>query len=394
MVYSFVVPGEFKLWEADDAVLAIHAVDFGMGFCSKLLPGAVYNLFFDSVGTLKTSLYLSALLIGFFIILSFLLEKFILKVEPQHRKTAFIILAFFLTGPATFAIHVYYPGMLDMYWVFCALLLFLLLSKKQLTPLMFLPFVLCVTIYFASLICFIPFFVIIILYKISCTQEKKERAILWSVLIISTAVTVGLGAYFAIFEGNNLVYSVDEFHEIYSQKGVDDFFYFDQSLYKDPTNNNNDQYAVFTLKSDSPIEKAIWEIALRINYNLTAVSLKDKIIVFALILPTVAFIFAFLFNQMKVNARNKCKLKLFCNVCTIALPFFILFTSLFFSEDLIRWIGHAFLTLFTSFIFIVYKEGSSAWEWIEKTISKIPSIALLLYFMFYATTIYHPYYAG
>ncbi len=394
MIYSFVVPGEFKLFRVDEAILAIHAVDFGMGFCSKLLPGAIYNIFFDSVDTIKTSLYLSVLLIGFFAILSLLLEKFILNIEPMHRKTAIIILAFFLTGPSTFAIHTHYPGMLDMYWVFCALMLFVFLSKKQLTPLIFLPFILCVTVYFSSLICFIPFFVIIILYKISCTQEKKEKALLWSVLIISTVAAVGLSVYFAAFEGNNLVYTIDEFHEIYSKKGVDDFFYFDQSLYKDVVSNNYDEYAVFTLKSDSTIEKFIWEVTLRMNYNLTAISLKDKITVLFLLLPVGSFILAFLFNQIKINFGNKYRLKQFSNICMVALPFFTLFTSVFFSEDLIRWIGHAFLTLFASFIFILCKEGDTVWGWVEEHIAKIPSVALLLFFVFYATTVYHPYYAG
>lgn len=391
MVYSFVVPGEFKLWEADDAVLAIHAVDFGMGFCSKLLPGAVYNLFFDSVGTLKTSLYLSALLIGFFIILSFLLEKFILKVEPQHRKTAFIILAFFLTGPATFAIHVYYPGMLDMYWVFCALLLFLLLSKKQLTPLMFLPFVLCVTIYFASLICFIPFFVIIILYKISCTQEKKEKVQLWSMLIVSSIAAVGLGIYFAVCEERNLIYSMEEFHELYSSRGTDNFFYFDRSLYKYLDNSNLMEFVPNVPKWLYPYP-IICEIIIRVSHTFAKVSIPDKLIIAAIIMPIIAFIFSFLKNQIKANKTNK--LKAFSFVCMILLPFATMVCALLFSEDVVRWIGNSFLLLFTSFIYILYKEGQDARQLVEERISKIPLTTIILYLTFYAFIVYHPYYVG
>ncbi len=394
MIYSCIIPGEFKSFGVSGAVKAIHAVDFGMGFCSKLLPGAIYNLFFDSVGTVKTSIYLAVLLVLFFAVLSFLLEKFILKVDPCHRKTALIILAFFLTGPSTFAIHVYYPGMLDMYWVFCALMFFVFLTKKQFTPLVFFPFVLCITIYFASLICFIPFFVIILLYKISCTEGKKERGMLWTVLVVSVTVTVGLSVYLAVFESDNLIYTIEEFHEIYSKKGIDNFFYFDQSLYKYDDTYGYEDYAVFTLKGDSAIKKIIWEIALRINYNLSKMALHNKLIIFSLILPVVAMIYAFMFNQIKLNIKSNHKLKSFSYICTLILPFFTLFTSVFFSEDLVRWIGHAFLTLFASFIFVICNEGKASWEWIEDKLAKIPSVPLMLFFSLYATTVYHPYYTG
>lgn len=394
VIYSCTIPGSFISSGIDDAVLAIHAVDFGVGFCSKLLPGAIYNIFFDSVGNVKTSLYLLFLLLCFFIVLSFMLQKFILKVKAENRKTAFILLAFFLTGPASLAIHVYYPGMLDMYWVFCALLFFVLLSVKQLKPLIFLPFVLCVTIYFASMICFIPFFAIIILYEITCSETKKQKALLCILLIFSVVAAVALGVYFAVCESDNLVYSIEEFHEIYSKKGIDNFFYFDQSLYKDVASYGYDEFEVFELKSDSAIEKILWEIALRINYNLSAISIKDKLIILALILPVGVFISAFMLSQAKTNIKNKNKFKGFLNICMLILPFFTVFTSVFFSEDLVRWISHSFITFFVSFIFVLYNEGEQAWSWVQERVSKIPFAAVLFYFAFYAATVYHPYYTG
>ena len=394
MIYSFVVPGEFSLFRADNAILAIHAVDFGMGFCSKLLPGAIYNLFFDSVSIVKTSVYLIVLLTIFFGILSVFLEKFILSVDTGHRKIALIILAFFLTGPSTFAIHTHYPGMLDMYWVFCALMLFIFLSKKQLIPLVLLPFILCVTVYFASLICFIPFFVIIILYKISCTQDKTEKLLLWSVVIISAMAAVGLGVYFAVCETDNLVYTIDEFHSIYSERGVDRFFYFDQSLYKEIESYGLNKFNGYLPKDNSNIENIISEIVLRINYSLSMISLGDKLIVIFLISPAVILILSFLLNQIKSNIKKRNTLKLFSNICMLILPFFTTFSSVFFSEDLIRWIGHAFITLFIYFIFSIYNEGEESWCWIEDRISKLPTPILMIYFTLYATTIYHPYYIG
>ena len=396
IVHSFIIFTNNIPNGVSSEIYAIHAVDFGLGFCSKLLPGAIYNIFFDSVSSFKTTAYLFVLLLLFYVVLSFVLEKFILKIKEENRKTAFIILAFLLTGPVSLALHSYYPGMLDMYWVFCALLFFVLLSAKQLKPLIFLPFVLCVTVYFASLLCFIPFFAIILLYEISCTQEKKQKALLWVLFIVSVVAAVGLGGYFAIFEENNLALSIEEFHEIYSKRGldIDHFFYFDQSLYKDIESFGYDEFEVFELKSDSAIERILWEIALRINYNLTAIGIKDKLVIFALAFPLFSFILWFMLSQAKVNFKSKNILKGFANVCMVILPFFTIFTSVLFSEDIIRWISHGFITLTASFIFILYNEGDQAWNWVREKIEKIPFVALLFYFIFNATTIYSPYYSG
>ncbi len=394
MVYACTVPGDFRSYGVDGAVMAIHAVDFGLGFCSKLLPGAIYNLFFDSVGTVKTSVYLVILLIGFFAVLSLLLEKFILSVELQHRKTTLIILAFFLTGPSTFAIHIYYPGMLDMYWVFCALLFFIFLTKKRLRPLLILPFLLCITIYFASLISFIPFFVIIMLYEISVSDTKKDKIQLWSILIISAVAAVALGIYLATSESNNLVYTIEEFREIYSKKGIDNFLYYEKSLYKFSDDDHLKHYFLDYYKLESKSSPILYEISAIIDYHLSKTTIKDKLVVFALIMPITVSIFAFLFNQIKYNLKNKRILKAFSNICMVALPFFTIIISVFFSEDLIRWISHAFLTLFASFIYILYNENEKAWKWVEERVQKLPFAVILLYLTFYATTIYHPYYIG
>lgn len=394
IVYSCIIFTNNIPYGVNGEIYALHAVDFGLGFCSKLLPGAIYNIFFDSVGNFKTTAYLFVLLLLFYVVLSFVLEKFILKIKEENRKTAFIILAFLLTGPVSLALHSYYPGMLDMYWVFCALLFFVLLSAKQLKPLIFLPFVLCVTVYFASLLCFIPFFAIILLYEIACTQEKKQKALLWVLFIVSVVAAIGLGGYFAIFEENNLVLSIEEFHEIYSKRGTDNFFYFDQSLYKDIESFGYDEYKVFELTSDSAIAKMLYEITIRINYNLTAINIKSKLVIFALAFPLFSFVLWFMLSQAKVNFKNKNRLKGFTNVCMVILPFFTVFTSVLFSEDIIRWISHSFITLTASFIFILYNEGDQAWNWVRGKIEKIPFVALLFYFIFNATTIYSPYYSG
>lgn len=392
IIYSAFVSEGFKLWVPDSSIKAIHGVDYGVGFCSKLLPGAIYNLFFDKVDDVRTTIYIAIWMLGFFAVLSLVLEKFILNTKPENRKTALVLAAFFLTGPSTFAIHICYPGMLDTYWVFFALLFFLLLSKKQLTPLLFIPFVLCIMVYFSSLICFIPFFVIIILYKISCCDDKKEKVMLWSVLVFSVVTAVALSGYFIFFENDNLKYTIEEFHEIYAAKGIESFKYFDHSLYKSLNLQIGlEEQLNEALDSGDNKLKFFAELSYRIKHSLSKLYLKDKAVIFAAVFPVAAFGLSFLLSQLKTNLKSKKRLKAFSIMCLIILPFFSLITSVFFSEDMVRWIAHSFLTLFAGILYIIYKEKEQAWNWIENTLSKIPFTNIILYFIFYAAIFYEPY---
>ena len=89
IVYSCIIFTNNIPYGVNGEIYALHAVDFGLGFCSKLLPGAIYNIFFDSVGNFKTTAYLFILLLLFYVVLSFVLEKFILKIKEENRKTRF-----------------------------------------------------------------------------------------------------------------------------------------------------------------------------------------------------------------------------------------------------------------------------------------------------------------
>ncbi len=395
IIYSAFVSEGFKLWVPGPGVLAIHAVDFGLGFCSRLLPGAIYNLFFDKVDSVRTTAYVAVLMVIFFIVLSLILEKFLLSIKSEDRKTALILLIFFLTGPSTFAIHMYYPGTFDMYWTFAAVLLFILLSKKQSTLFVFLPFVLCIMVYYASLISFIPFFVIIILYKISCCESQKEKRTLWGVLTFSLVVTIALGIYLAFFEVYNLKYTVDEFHKIYSAKGTDNFNYYDRSLFKN-VGFEDDLHIYYEMLegTNSKLVRLWTEVLYRIRITFSDLTLRDKSTIFAVILPAAAFIFSFLLNQIKENRQSGKKLKAFANFCMIVLPFFTVIISLMFSEDLVRWTAHAFVNLFSGFLYILYKEKEDVWCWVKNKLSKIPFSLIILYFIFYASVVYHPYYLG
>ncbi len=379
MVYSCVIPGELKLWKTDELTLSFHAVDYSMGFCSRFLPGAIYNFFFDSISERQASIYLTVLMVVFFAVLSVLLERLMLNVDSEYRFTALVVLLFFLTGPSTFAIFINVLGMLDVYWVFAAILFFILLSNKHTHFLLFVPFLICILVYYVTWLCYIPFFAIIVLYRISISETKKEKSILWVSLIVSVVSALGLTLYFVIFEKGNLTYTLDEFLSIFYSKNVDPAYYGQSIYYYDIHSDQQYGTSKFILE----------ELYIRLSVNFKISNLYNKIPLFLLLLPIVAFIYKFLLRQIK---SCDIALKKFSFVCMMLLFAGTMAVSVIATTDLIRWTGHAFLPLFAAFLYVLYNEGDLAWMCLKENLSKYSFKTVMVFLIFYASVIYNPYF--
>ncbi|MBR5826306.1 MAG: hypothetical protein IKY78_04380 [Clostridia bacterium] len=375
LVYSCIVPGGLQAWETTSVTQSFHAVDFSMGFCSRILPGAIYDFLFGAVNEQVLNIYLAVLMIVFFLVLSLFLERFILGVDSEYRFVATVFVLFFITGPATFSIYIKLPGMMDTYWLFAGLLFFVLLSKKQTWFLLFVPFLICALVHHATWLCYIPSFVLIALYKISVTQKKREKAYLWVALSLTVAAAVALTVYLVFFERDNLVYTVEEFIDVLSAKGSNHYTYFAESFY---------YYGYAPPESTSIFE----ELLFRISTNFISFNSLSRISVVVLLLPIVIFIYKFFIKQIATDSN---KLKKFSYACMLLLvPCSVVATS-FLSTDLIRWVGHAFLPLFASFLYVLYNEGAEAWNCVREDFQKINIKTVLIYLVFYMSVVYYPY---
>ncbi|MGN1442331.1 MAG: hypothetical protein ACI4XE_00675, partial [Acutalibacteraceae bacterium] len=132
------------------------------------------------------------------------LEKFILQVPSDFRKTALIVLLFFITGPCTFSMYIIQLGMLDVYWVYVSVLFFICLYYKPLNIFIIPLFWILILVHYASVLCFVPFFAIIMLYRISCLEKKRDKAFLWIIWVLSVVTTICLLVYFLLYERSNL----------------------------------------------------------------------------------------------------------------------------------------------------------------------------------------------
>ena len=377
IIYSYVVPGVLQPWESVDVTQSFHAVDYSMGFCSRFLPGVVYQFLFGAVNEKTLNLYMTALMVLFFFGLSLVLEKFILAVNSEYRFAAMVILLFFLTGPATFSIYIHTLGMLDVYWVFAALLFIVLLSRKETYFLLFIPFVLCVLVYYVTWICYIPFFIILILYKISVVKTKKEKVYLWAALLICIIAAASLTLYFALFERENLTYTLEEFIDVLKSRGIDYYRYYAESMYYDGYGGLED-----------PNASVFSELIARLGLNFSWFYSLSKVSVVILLLPAVSFIYKFFFKQISQCDNT---LRKFSYICMLLLFPGTLVFSFFTSTDFIRWTGHAFLPLISSFIYVLHCEGNDALRNVKAGFEKQDFKAVLIYLAFYMSIVYDPY---
>ena len=64
--------------------------------------------------------------------------------------------------------------------------------------------------------------------------------------------------------------------------------------------------------------------------------------------------------------------------------------GVFFSTDVVRFLGHAYSILFASFLYVTYKEKGDGFDFIRKSIEKIPKNYIALYCMCYVFMVFDP----
>lgn len=391
-IYCAVVPSEGRPWIVNDATYSFYAIDFSIGFCSRVIQGALYNLIFRIPDYLTVSIYLMVIFIITFGAVSYLAERFIKSVDAQYRKSAIIITLFFLTGPATFAVLVPVFGMIDVFWVFAAALSMLCLQKKKLYFLVVPLTVFMVLVYYGATLCYIPFLAIVLLYKISMTEEKKEKRYLIAVFVAMVALTIFLTVYFVVFERSNLTMTMEEFGEFLMSRGVSegDLYYYNFSYYRhlDGFEENGFLEIPEFDAGSSPAE------VIKVLFQQAWISIFVKEftyvtpLVAALILPVLVFIYKFLIMFFKKAKGNN--LKRFSLFCGMALFPFVIVAGFCFSTDVVRWIGNAFLPTLALFMYIIYKERAWAMELVHGTLNNIGTTTLIPYYLVYSLTVFLP----
>lgn len=397
-----------------------YAIDYTVGFCTRLLPGAVYNLFVPSPSAVTANIYVYLLTLLLFAAVSLLLERVLLSLPADRQPLMLLLFLFYLTGPATFSLYAHAFGLLDLHWLILMVPFFLLLrSKWGLFLLPAFPLLLLLTS-FGAIVSWIPFTVLLILYELTLQTDQKDRRRLTAVFLAALLTAGGSFLYFAANEKKNLVYTVDEFNQYMHERGCDIVAYYDDSFYDafetavdfyvslhgtsgspyaSHLNGYIDQKEFFPEMPDGPLKRMInefgnrfarhWELYKMYDYGQLKKSLALFGGLFLVMLPPFVLLYSVLVKKYRA-AKGK-KPDRFLYFCCLAFFPLLLFAVPVVSTDTTRWIMHAFMILFTFVIYMVYREKEAVTEVLRERLAKIPRFAILFYYAIYAFTFVTPY---
>ena len=232
LIYHMLVVNRAQPWSMNDTVFSNYCLDFSFGFASKLLPGAVFNFILGSRASRETAaVYATVVILVVFAAAALLLDRFVLCVEDKHRISAIILCLIFLSGGYTFSIFTKWLGIIDTGWLLITAAFLVCLDHRPLRFLIPVLFALALMIHFSALVFFLTLFSILLVHRVSVTEDRRERAGLWIVFAVSLAVSFGL-FFFLILNETRLIVPLEEFHEKLRSRGLDHFGYQDYAFFR------------------------------------------------------------------------------------------------------------------------------------------------------------------
>ncbi len=387
IVYEILVGNHLAPWRVNEHFITFYAVDFGLGFCSRFLPGAVYRLLFRETSVKTASLFAGVLLLVFFIVSCLLLEKLILHTPKEHRLVCLFCVLLFLTGPASVSLFVRWLGVLDFYWVFSVLLFFVFLSYRRLYFLLPLPFVLCCFVHYGSMVCYIPMMAILLLYKASVVPEKNEKKYLLAVFSVSVVLAISAAAYFILFEKQNLVYPVEEFNRILLSRGANYTYYYDYDLYRVAVSGTGEIVSIDP-QQNLPffahiLQSVRTQIQTTFGEGFKSGDMRELAFAGLGLLPVLAAAAVTLPELFRLPERKN-GLRTFSLLLLLPLFLLTLLFGTFFSTDTFRWLTHLILPQFAVLLYVAYYEGDRLFAALKRRFSFVSPPAAVLFLVLFA----------
>ena len=381
----------------DDPCMAYHAVDFNMGFLSRILPGHIFRMLFNNPTKQTATVYESVLYVLLSLSVAVILDRILRSVDGKYKPLCFYFLCLFCLGH-TLCIFYFQLGMLDVYWVYAFVIFVLFFSKKYLWFLIPVVFVTMILIYFSSLMCYIPLMALIIIYEITFREDKKEKKYLTSVLIVSLVLTLAMFVYFLVNEKHNLVYDINTFNSILASRDTTYLDYYDEVFYKTYSIEGKTgelmNFTLITSEAFPPLIKSFVNIIARQIYltfsiyaALTSVLRYNAIMLMLVMLP---LLLLFFICYCRLFKRSESKLKKFVYFCAVfQFPFALLGATM--SSDIIRWLSHAFICSFAFFLYLIYKNKDGVCDMLKNYYDNSKITYRLLYALLVYITKFEPY---
>ena len=390
--YHVIFVNRFNTWSFVEFTYSHYCVDFSFGFGTKLLPGAIYRFLFNGhTSRLTATIFATALVIIFFILLSFKLEKFMKRMPQKYLNSAFMLVLFFLSGSYTFCIFTKSLGLLDTYWLLIGLAFFTCLEHKYLRFLIPFLVALSLVIHFSAIVFVIPLFCILMLYYVSVTDDKKEKIFLIVIFGLSVILAVIMFVILFFYESRTIC-SMPEFHRKLNENGSDFTLYYDYAFFHEWKGRVFVPESVSNMKPSFMKFMYLFYYQVKLLFDLLKSSFKSNIYILLcgmiIVLPLVGYFAQFHLSALRQKSNHK--LRRFCAFLMIAhFPFIFILAVLFaISDDMTRYLTYAVIPAFCFIFVIVLKEKDMREMFFEKMLSLQNSLPLKLYaFTYFLTTL-------
>ncbi len=402
LLYETIVAGRCSPWSVGSTAYSMYALDYSFGFTDKLLPGALYGLFFKDLSQKYVDLFSVIGLLLFFAALALLLEKIYLSATQKDRPLFLLLFCFFLTGPATFSVFVVELGLIEVFWAYLAVIFFIVIRHRRLVLLSVLLCVIALLVNDNAVIAVVPMFCISLLYQLSFEEDKAGKKFCLAAFIICVCVSLLFFLYLAGFGSKTLAYDYPEFVSVLEEKGADSqyagyFFYGMEHYFDRKLLSNLEGYSFYSQYATAFNESA----GIERLFNFLTLSFKgigivrsgEKVVLHLLelfmLLPVLGIQTAYFFSRLFDRTENK--LRRFVFFCMPALFVLDILSGFLVSLDHGKWIAYAFIQLFAMFLFVLSKEEERVVAFIRKVLLHVPPAVVAIYFLIYAFTFF-PFY--
>lgn len=348
-------------------VYQFYLCDYSVGFCSRLLVGAVITMFTDVVSTdlmdaiINTSVILS-------LILQAMAAGVILRIAMKRGSLLCCgLVLVFLLSPMAVTGNMRMPGQLDVY----LLVLFLLWLACYRTPAVYVvsPLVCAVSmaIHYEFFLMFLPPMLVLLLYR-SVTWEKKRARVLSAVsFAFCLAVSASLLVWFVFFANRHLHLTESEFYYGMLRRFRTDPVTRSSNIYRMGTPIYKEYFDAHLFGHADFTENLFGEEAYSFAYDSVWGYIRSMLIIAKSLgqsdwskelvpfLP-VALLFCVIWVLCMVKAKGKPGERFVYFCCAVQM--LVLIPDMIASSDLWRFISAAFISQFSVFFVIYYDQGS------------------------------------
>ncbi len=348
-------------------VYQFYLCDYSVGFCSRLLVGAVVTFFTDVVSTDLMNVIINTSVI-FSLVLQAAAAGVILRVAMKRESLLCCgLVLLFLLSPMAVTENMQMPGQLDVY----LLVVFLLWLACYRTPAVYVisPLVcaICMAIHYEFVLMFLPPMLVLLLYRAVSWEQKRARvlsAVSFSVCLVVTAVLL---VWFVFFATQHLHLTESEFYYGMLRRFRTDPVTRSSNIYRMGTPIYKEYFDAHLFGHADFTENLFGEEAYSFTYDSVWGYIRSMLIIAKSLgqsdwskelvpFVPVALIFCVIWVLCMVKAKGK-RGERFVYFCCAA-QMFVIIPDMIASSDLWRFISAAFIAQFSVFFAIYYDQNS------------------------------------